>query len=721
MEDNDEGGHVSEEFLSCPICTEEYADPRSLPCLHTFCLTCISDHIDANTKGVHVPKGFDCPKCHQFVDSPNVLQGPSTWAESLPQNQFIIGLIEAVKLRSEGRKCDPCDTRGENTLAVTWCENCGEAMCEDCENQHSSLKISRNHKQVDIASIKLQPIKSTLLRTPCQEHEGKFLDFYCEDHAQVICSTCATGFHRLCTSILSSSEAASKQRDEAKSVMEKLKHQTSWGLRILDNRKHAVETIEDAASNVKKQISSIRQQINDILSSQEERALAELEDLKKAEVIQFQREIERTQDLVNTTKNATAVLQNSMTHGTDADVLITYNKARREGNFCEKSLKEVSRHMKDVFLVFSPDQSLQIFLGTLKEMGKFSLSHQEVRIPPPYTVRADTILIPEERIVESRNESMESNSPKKSHRQKRDTRNIDSDLKIFPPSPSITPVPIQERRNNIPQGKLEVYFKVRNAQDRDNCCITGAEILNDGRILLADQVHRKIKLYDPDYRWVGERVLSARPFDITAISSSEIAVTLPREKRFLLMQVRESDITILAAIQTGAKCWGISYSNYMLAVCCYDSPPCVKLMSRDGRELKVISKDNVGHNLFFFPEYIVLDRTAGCMYVTDRYKKTVIALTTQGEKLWEIRYDGLKLPKGIALHGNRLFVAGNKSHNILMVNTEGEIMGDVIVEGVNNPHKIVLTPNSDKLLVSQYNMTLIDVERNTVKVFSLPW
>lgn len=151
--------------------------------------------------------------------------------------------------------------------------------------------------------------------------------------------------------------------------------------------------------------------------------------------------------------------------------------------------------------------------------------------------------------------------------------------------------------------------------------------------------------------------------------------------RFLCIcfQVRESDITILAAVQVGAKCWGIAYSNYLLAVCCYDSPPCIKLMSRDGRELKIISKDSVGHNLFFFPEYVVLDRAAGCLYVTDRYKKTVVALTTQGEKLWEVRYDGLKLPKGIALHGNRLFVAGNKSHNVLMITTDGEIMGNVIV------------------------------------------
>lgn len=177
----------------------------------------------------------------------------------------------------------------------------------------------------------------------------------------------------------------------------------------------------------------------------------------------------------------------------------------------------------------------------------------------------------------------------------------------------------------------------------------------------------------------------------------------------------------MAAIQTGAKCWGISYSNYMLAVCCYDSPPSIKLMSRDGRELKVISKDNVGHNLFFFPEYIVLDRTAGNMYVTDRYKKTVVALTTQGEKLWEIRYDGLKLPKGIALHGNRLFVAGNRSHNVLVVNMDGEVLGDVVIDDLANPNKIALSPGSDKLFVSQYSMTLIDVERNTIKVFTLPW
>ncbi|KAK3592638.1 hypothetical protein CHS0354_034714 [Potamilus streckersoni] len=709
----EEGSHISEDFLSCPLCTEEYQDPRSLSCLHSFCLNCITDHIDDSTKGQKNPKGFDCPVCHKHQEAPIQTQGPQTWAEALPVNQFIVGLLEAVKLRSSGRRCDPCFRRGNRNLASTWCEQCGDAMCDSCQTQHNSMKNPKNHTVVDIEKIKLQPIKSTVLRTPCPEHNGKFLDFYCEDHVQVICSTCATGFHRKCSSVLSASDAANKQRDEAKSVIEKLRHQTSWATRIADNRKHVSTSLDDAAINVKKQIESIKKQINDILSAQEERILEQLEQLKSGETQHFDRELERCNDLINTTKNAASVLQNSLTHGTDADILLTFSKASTESYLCEKSLKEVSRQLKDVVLVFSPDKSLQMFLGTLREMGKFSLSHQPVQIPPPYSVRQDTIIVPDEI------PPLKSESPEITRRYTGtpDERELPRHRLLSPSPPPMTPL----GRDNIPQAVLETFFKARTTNDRDNCCFTGAEYVSEGRIVLTDQVHRKVKMFNHAYKWIGERVLSARPYDITSTSSTEIAVTLPKEKRFILMHVRDTDFTIVAAVQTGAKCWGINYCNHTFAVCCYGSPPCIKLMSRDGRELKVISKDTMGHNLFFFPEYIVVDRSNTCMYVTDRYKKSVTALTTLGDKLWEVKYDGLKMPKGIALHGTRLFVAGCKSHNVMMISTDGQIMGEVVVEGVSNPHKLVLSPGSDKLLVTQYAMTLIDVEKNTVKIFSLPW
>lgn len=42
---------------------------------------------------------------------------------------------------------------------------------------------------------------------------------------------------------------------------------------------------------------------------------------------------------------------------------------------------------------------------------------------------------------------------------------------------------------------------------------------------------RKLKLFDQNYHWVGEKVLPARPYDICNVTDNEIAVTFPREKR----------------------------------------------------------------------------------------------------------------------------------------------------------------------------------------------
>lgn len=42
---------------------------------------------------------------------------------------------------------------------------------------------------------------------------------------------------------------------------------------------------------------------------------------------------------------------------------------------------------------------------------------------------------------------------------------------------------------------------------------------------------RKLKLFDQNYHWVGEKVLPARPYDICNVTENEIAVTFPRDKK----------------------------------------------------------------------------------------------------------------------------------------------------------------------------------------------
>ncbi|XP_053376733.1 histidine-rich glycoprotein-like [Mercenaria mercenaria] len=36
-----------DDLVHCPVCLEVYEQPRALPCLHTFCSTCIQEYINA--------------------------------------------------------------------------------------------------------------------------------------------------------------------------------------------------------------------------------------------------------------------------------------------------------------------------------------------------------------------------------------------------------------------------------------------------------------------------------------------------------------------------------------------------------------------------------------------------------------------------------------------------------------------------------------------------
>ena len=52
--------------ITCSICLDIYNDPKTLPCLHTFCYECLTNHARAR----HRQGKFPCPKCRARIDFP---------------------------------------------------------------------------------------------------------------------------------------------------------------------------------------------------------------------------------------------------------------------------------------------------------------------------------------------------------------------------------------------------------------------------------------------------------------------------------------------------------------------------------------------------------------------------------------------------------------------------------------------------------------------------
>lgn len=118
-----------EEQLTCSVCLETYIDPRTLPCLHSFCLRCLQVLSQHNG---HIR----CPSCRRNISIPegNVIHFPSAFllntlmaeVEQLPQPQSTpqpkVEVVDGVMIK--------CPTHNEQ--CHVYCEQCQELLCFSC-------------------------------------------------------------------------------------------------------------------------------------------------------------------------------------------------------------------------------------------------------------------------------------------------------------------------------------------------------------------------------------------------------------------------------------------------------------------------------------------------------------------------------------------------------------------------------------------------------------
>ncbi|XP_013380075.1 tripartite motif-containing protein 3-like [Lingula anatina] len=141
-------------ILTCSICLEEYDDPRVLPCYHTFCFLCLSDHAQ-RTGGVK--RSFLCPLCREEY------KFPEEGLDKFKKN-FVLGkALELLKSQGQG------------------------------EPQNDMAQVSDTSSS-DVARAALKDVAEQSLVT-CEKHPPNELKYYCEDDDMVVCADCSATEH----------------------------------------------------------------------------------------------------------------------------------------------------------------------------------------------------------------------------------------------------------------------------------------------------------------------------------------------------------------------------------------------------------------------------------------------------------------------------------------------------------------------------------------------
>jgi len=170
-----------EDIDKCPICHDSFTDPRTLPCIHTFCCQCISQCIARKQPNDQMR----CPMCRMdFIV-------PYGGGAGLPKNIFVSQMSELRKLSStiaEEMACEACE---KEASVVSLCTTCVQKLCNECCETHKRIRTTRNHRLFSLRRSKDESVEmAKLLRSYCKVHEERILEMYCYECGDIICLLC---------------------------------------------------------------------------------------------------------------------------------------------------------------------------------------------------------------------------------------------------------------------------------------------------------------------------------------------------------------------------------------------------------------------------------------------------------------------------------------------------------------------------------------------------
>ena len=200
--------------LTCAICLSRYNNPKVLPCLHSYCKSCLEGLLKSpltkqeaglfTEKAPHLQetRWLTCPQCKETHEVPP--QGIDSFKTYFTINNLLELLhIHEVSSGNGGGVGDTvvkCESGLDENTAYARCLTCAEYICEKCFTIHKRLKVTKDHNVVTLEKIKQSDkklgVKSVQQRQYCDEHEDEVLKLFCKTCEKVICRDCALVKHR---------------------------------------------------------------------------------------------------------------------------------------------------------------------------------------------------------------------------------------------------------------------------------------------------------------------------------------------------------------------------------------------------------------------------------------------------------------------------------------------------------------------------------------------
>ncbi|XP_073720587.1 tripartite motif-containing protein 16-like [Misgurnus anguillicaudatus] len=270
---------VSEDQFICSICLDLLKDPVTIPCGHSYCMSCITNCWNQDDQ----KRNYSCPQCRQTFNTRPDLNKNVVFAQMMKMLKKTKLQTDRSALSSAGPedvKCDVCTER--KYKAIKSCLMCLESYCQTHFKQHEAFHREKKHKVIDVTGRLQEMI--------CSQHD-KLIEVYCRTDQRCICYLCAMDEHKNHDTVSAAAERTEKQRlleDKQRKLHQRIQEKEK---KLQDLRgsvkihtisaQTAVDDTERIFTQLIRSIERRRSEVIQLIRDQEKTAVSRAEDLLK--------------------------------------------------------------------------------------------------------------------------------------------------------------------------------------------------------------------------------------------------------------------------------------------------------------------------------------------------------------------------------------------------------------------------------------------------------
>ena len=550
--------------------------------------------------------------------------------------------------------CEPCNYRGVNREAITFCRNCKEYMCHLCTESHKGQRISRSHKLLDVkdmSGMQTSTVSDSSIMS-CDCGQTSPITHYCTKHNQAFCTNCNILKHRKCQSVTIGEKIKSFSENQLKEIIQRVVRLKKEMDSFIRNRTTDFKHVQTMTAQCKSDIHTFRKELNLYLDILEDKVIKESEVHEARYKQEISHHIETCSSTLKSLTADKTLLVEAQTTSKKTNMFAAHHKVSHRIENYESLLNDFKQESVSPDLTFKRNEDLRNLLKTVKELGQLT--------------------------------------GQITHKSSQNTNTLFTELAV------------------------DSSRKVNIQLSSDSHCpdITGCTFIPDGGVVLCDYSSNSNLIVLSDSFTVKERLhLDSRPWDVSTVNGSNVMVTLPDKKKLQLIQVVPS-LKIDRSVNVDRKCWGVQVVDDLIYVTCNNCPGEgeVLVLDMNGTVTHRLGQPYKKPFMFTSPYYIEVCPSTRNIFVTDYATDTVSCLLSDGTVVYQYKDHELSWPEGVVVDGGgNAIVCGWGSNNVQVIRADGTKCCSLLTsqDGVSRPCSVAYRQSDNTFILGCYNKNIL--------------